>query len=73
MEGLDLGRNELHAEISVKVYHMGVKTLDGKAFSVRLKTGLILLVSCRPEQRGNEGIGVAAAQNRQKDCCTTAF
>ena len=33
------------AEISVKVYHMGVKALLCRAFSIRLKTGLILLSS----------------------------
>jgi hypothetical protein len=61
MEGLDLGRNESHAEISVKFYHMGVKTLDGKAFSVRLKTGLILLVSCTPEQLAKQPVVWLAA------------
>jgi hypothetical protein len=33
----------------------------------------VALVSCNPEQRCHEGIGVAAAENRQKALCTTRF
>jgi hypothetical protein len=33
----------------------------------------IALVSCNPEQRGNEAVELAVAKNRQKGLCTTPF
>ncbi len=50
----------------VKVDHMGVKAPHREAFSVRLKTGLILLASCTPEQRCHGSIGVADVAKGQK-------
>jgi len=52
---------------------MAVKALLRDASSAQLKTGLILLDSCNPEQRCNETVRVVASKNGQKDCCTTAF
>jgi hypothetical protein len=44
---------------------MGAKAPARMAFSARLNRGQSLLDSCRPEQRGHEGIGVAAAAKGQ--------
>ena len=60
------------AELRAKVDHMGIKALHREAFAVRLKTGLIWLISCRPEQRCHESIGVVGVENGQNRLCTTA-